>query len=400
MMKTSVLIFTDLEYGGVVSALINLLKALNRRLISVTVRAPYPFGPRYAEVAQLVDVEPISLTEFQSCLVGYRMPKNPLRSVIYRAIRKLLSIFSTRNRNLRYQVALRQLLSPSHEHYDSAWDFLGYGKLTTALATAVNATKKATWIHSTDIGFMGQAAQYYKSFDRIFCVSKAVREKVIRQYPRLADKTTVLYNLIDTQTIIGHASQPLNDNRYEGSHRILTIARLAPEKGIDLAVQAAALLKKHGVRFHWFVLGEGVQHQRLSAMIAQLQLTDSFSLLGNVGNPYNYLKRSTIYVQPSRNEGYGITLSEAIIMDKPIIATDIPAFREQISNGINGILTSLDPADLANCIEMLLSHPELSRQFEKALQSSTMDFSDSLQKIYDFLDIPRAALEKNDHIDE
>jgi glycosyltransferase involved in cell wall biosynthesis len=400
MMKTSVLIFTDLEYGGVVSALINLLKVIDRRLVSVTVRAPYPFGPRYAEVAQLVDVEPIPLTEFQSCLVGYHIPINPLRSVIYRTIRKILGIFSTQNRNLRYRVALRQLLPISDEHYDSVWDFLGYGKLTTPLASAVDATKKATWVHATDIDFMRQAEPYYYSFDRIFCVSKAVREKVIGQYPWLAEKTAVLYNLIDIQAIIRDSSQPLNDSRYEGSHRILTIARLAPEKGIDLAIQAAALLKKHRVRFHWFVLGEGMQRQRLNTMIAQLQLTDSFSLLGNVDNPYNYLKRSTIYVQPSRNEGYGITLAEARIMGKPIIATDIPAFREQISNGINGVLTSFNPADLADCIEMLLSHSELSRQFEKNLQSSTMDSSDSLQTIYDFLDIPHTAIEENDHINE
>jgi glycosyltransferase involved in cell wall biosynthesis len=87
-------------------------------------------------------------------------------------------------------------------------------------------------------------------------------------------------------------------------------------------------------------------------------------------------------------------------MNKPIIATDIPAFREQISNGINGVLTSLNPADLADCIEMLLSHSKLSRQFEKNLQSSTMDSSVSLQTIYDFLDIPHTAIEENDHINE
>ena len=47
-------------------------------------------------------------------------------------------------------------------------------------------------------------------------------------------------------------------------------------------------------------------------------------------NPYKYIKNGDIYVQPSRFEGYGITIAEAKALNKPIVASNIPEFKEQL----------------------------------------------------------------------
>lgn len=75
-------------------------------------------------------------------------------------------------------------------------------------------------------------------------------------FPEYAAKMTTIYDINNPATIFAMANQPCS-LRNEGNLTLVTVGRLVPQKGYDIAAKAAWLLKKRGVRFHWYVVGGG-----------------------------------------------------------------------------------------------------------------------------------------------
>lgn len=93
------------------------------------------------------------------------------------------------------------------------------------------------------------------------------------------------------------------------------------------------------------------------------------------------MKKCDLYVQPSRHEGYGITLMEARMLCRAILASNIPVFREQIVDGMNGYLTELNSNSLADKIEYLFKNPVERKKTIEYLQNNPIDFSPELKKL-------------------
>ncbi|MCW5198038.1 glycosyltransferase [Clostridium perfringens] len=102
-------------------------------------------------------------------------------------------------------------------------------------------------------------------------------------------------------------------------------------------------------------------------------------LLGSKSNPYPYIKSCDIYVQPSIWEGFGITVSEAKILNKPIVVSDIPEFIEQIENNKTGLVYS-DINDMINKIKKLILSNELRKGFSNNLKNEDMNNNYELEK--------------------
>ena len=122
------------------------------------------------------------------------------------------------------------------------------------------------------------------------------------------------------------------------------------------------------VLFEWDVIGGASvevmeQHRRL---VRQSGVDGFVKFLGEMENPMPYVASADIVVIPSRFEGWGMTLSEALVLGKPVVATDIPVFREQVTNGINGMLVPLEPHAFAEAIIRLIGNPTLRNQISKA----------------------------------
>ena len=107
--------------------------------------------------------------------------------------------------------------------------------------------------------------------------------------------------------------------------------------------------------------------------------------MGVKNNPYPYIKKCDIYVQPSIQEGFGLTVQEAKILAKPIVATDISAFREQITDGENGILTERDSESMAKAIAKLIDNKKLIEKLTDNLSSYHFDIENEMEKIYDYV---------------
>lgn len=138
---------------------------------------------------------------------------------------------------------------------------------------------------------------------------------------------------------------------------ILTIGRLAPQKGLDTLLDAAAILKSRGFHFRLLILGEGELRTMLEAQRDQLELSEIVALPGFSSSVKSSLARSSIFVLSSRWEGNPLALIEAMAVRKPIVATaSVSGVTDLIDHEVNGLLVPVDdPAALAHGLERMLN---------------------------------------------
>ena len=143
--------------------------------------------------------------------------------------------------------------------------------------------------------------------------------------------------------------------------RLVSVGRVTWQKGFDLIPATAKEMMDKKISFEWDIIGGGtdeVMQQHLQ-IVRQNGVEGIVRFLGQMENPMPYVAAADIVVIPSRFEGWGMTLSEALVLGKPVVATDLPVFREQVTNGVNGILVPLDAHAFAEAIIQLLENEEL-----------------------------------------
>ncbi|WP_431800756.1 glycosyltransferase [Halobacillus andaensis] len=267
--------------------------------------------------------------------------------------------------NIKYDTAIA---------YAGPMDFISY-----FILKKTSATRKIQWVHFdvNKVGFnCDLAKKLYKSFDNIFVVSEEAKKKLIDKIPSIRRRTEVKYNkvspsIVEKQSNIGKGFEDI----YNGV-RILTVGRLSPEKGHDVSINVLSRLIKEGHVIKWFVLGEGKSRAEYESRIKKLNLDKNFILLGADPNPYTYMKQCDIYVQPSRYEGYCITLLEAKVLNKPIIATSVNGVKEQLTSGVNGLIVNVDEDDLYKAVKKLVIDRELREKLSLNLINEKAKLND------------------------
>lgn len=164
--------------------------------------------------------------------------------------------------------------------------------------------------------------------DKILCVAEAARLSHIA-YGYNADKMLVIPNGLDFQTFDA-ALQPKVDFRQMANWAktdivIGCVGRFHPDKGQDLFVKAAALLKQHNTDLRFVVIGRGCDSQNaaLVDLVGQGNLQQDLLLLGERTDIPACLSGMDIFCLPSRTEGFPNVLAEAMTAALPAVATDV-----------------------------------------------------------------------------
>lgn len=168
--------------------------------------------------------------------------------------------------------------------------------------------------------------------------------------------------------------------------RILTVGRLSAMKGYDLAIDAAKLLTNSGIDFTWYVVGEGTLRKELEQRIANCGLQERFFLLGSRVNPYPYFKECDLYVQPSKYEGFCITLAEAKMFQKPIVTTNFGAVSAQFVNKKNGLIVDISASGIADGVMQMLTNIELREKCVHNLETEKVGNTEELEKFYKLIE--------------
>jgi glycosyltransferase involved in cell wall biosynthesis len=170
---------------------------------------------------------------------------------------------------------------------------------------------------------------------------------------------------------------------YTSVLRVLTVARLDRQKGIDILLKAWASIFKHGKDLRLQILGKGPLEYELKKLSMDLKIDNTVEFVGAVRDVGKYLKDSDLFVLPSRAEGLSNALLEAMSYGIPCISTDIGGNRElfgwDISRRISlgeyiiarhGLLVNPDDTEgLSEAILCLLSNRETRQSIGKGGRS-------------------------------
>jgi len=373
-MKRIAIVTNQMVMGGIEKSLITLLNKLVINNCKVTLFVCKRGGELYGQIPSGVEIRDLFCGNHTGVEIIKRRIKqrkiidsfNVFIKMIINKIDK--NTFRIWRRSLEYAAI-------DEEKYDIA---IAYGSpvslSTTCVANMKNAEKKYVWIHNEvdKIGFNENLLHhYYDNFDKIFCVSKKCRKIFLTVLPEYEQRTEVFYNFIDVEAILSQAEdEEAFADDFDGI-RLLTVARVCNQKGQDIIPDVLKELEPYSGKIRWYCIGDGEETIReIKQRAAEIGVPDGITFLGNKNNPYPFFKQCDIYIQPSRHEGFGITISEAKIFSKPIILTNFAGSDEQIEDKKNGLIVPFDSKAIARAVRILVENIELRQKYGIAAYKS------------------------------
>lgn len=201
--------------------------------------------------------------------------------------------------------------------------------------------------------------------DRYIAVSQAIAERLTETLGWPQSKIEVIRNGVVLDRLQRPPNSTMRERLAGDAERpvVLTVARLDPQKGLDVLVAAAAEMPD--ARF--VVAGEGRQRGRLEADAQRLGLRDRIVFLGHRTDVPDLLAASDLFVLPSLYEGSSLAVLEAMASGKPIISTAVGGTDELLLHGESGLLVpARDAGALASAIQTALSDPSLRNRLGAA----------------------------------
>lgn len=395
-MKIKILFVQDsLDLAGSEKSLVSLLRNLNSEKYAVDLQLFKYGGVLEEKLPEWVTVLP-PLGEME------KLQKSLLKQFLSIRNRTDLGLFKGR---MQYSLFLRKINLSHSLRAQKFWEFIGrffsvskkkydvaigfaQGTPTFYAMDKVLASKKLCWINafmSADGNHKDFLERYYSQFDKVVCITGATKNVIKEQIPTLSN-LMILENIVDYQEIIA-ASIKKTVSFTPDVVNILTVGRLnSNSKGIDIAIKAALLLKNNNQAFHWYFLGDGPYKEEMLAFIKTNQLEGVVSLLGTDDNPYPYFRACDIYVQTSRKEGFGRTLMEARLLNKPIVTTRFDAVFHQMKHEQNGLVVDINANAVADGIEKLMYDQELYALIESNLKQEEKENIESVKQFDALID--------------
>ena len=198
--------------------------------------------------------------------------------------------------------------------------------------------------------------------------SRASSDVLTRSVPALRRRMSLVYNGIAGPTDpvsprIRSASDPL---------RLVLVGRLSPRKGTDVALDALGRVRTQGVDASLVICGSvfpGYEwfEEELRSRAAEEDLCGHVQMLGYVASPAHHLAEADVVLVPSRVEPFGNAAVEALLAERPLIASRTQGLREIVRHHQNGILVTPGSAvELAERIAELAAKPGLAARLAQA----------------------------------
>ncbi|MCF0149763.1 MAG: glycosyltransferase family 4 protein [Clostridium sp.] len=212
-------------------------------------------------------------------------------------------------------------------------------------------------------------------------VSNAVRDSWYKSN-KLKNKIRTIYNPIDVDKfteIKPNSSLKRELGVSEKDFIILNVGNLRKQKGQIYLVKALNIVLKKYKNVKLIIVGrKGDAEEDIINEINKLNLNNNVILLGFRNDIPDLLKNSDLFVFPSLTEGLGIAVLEAMAARIPVIASDIDAINEYVTDGVNGLLVKYNDINtIAKKIEFLLENNNFKEELSSSAFNKVMELFDS-----------------------
>ena len=340
-MKKIIFVCDSLRIGGIQTALVNLINNLNLEKYKIDL---FLFNDENSEKKIDSRINIISGSKFlKTCsyTLNQAKEKGKICYLIRGFVSLLCKIFGA---NLVYNCIF--LFEKNLKEYDIAISFSNNGSIKSTyfgynkfVLKKIEAKKKVSWLH-VDYETMKMNNKInnreYKLFDCVVAVSNATMKSFLKYIPEMKNKTIVIYNYLDFDTI---KRKSLENTKYEFDNNlfnIVSVGRLDSNKNQIMQLEIAKKLCDNNIKFKWYLIGDGPERTNLENYIINNKLENCVIMLGYINNCYPYIKKSNLVVSTSLSESYGLSLIEALSLKKIVVTLEYPAVYEIIND--NGIV--------------------------------------------------------------
>ena len=396
MKKTILFVIDSLHCAGAEKSLTTLLSLLDYSKYDVDLQL-FGYGGALEELVpkEVNILKPMEYIKFSSLSTKNAVIKS-LKNMNFKMLSSRLKFslairknnYSNVQKARVYWQKVSNVIENSNKEYDIAISY-AQGVPTFYVAEKVCAKKKLAWVNVSykleDEDRVFQE-QFYEKYNKIVAVSDSAKNIFLETFPKYTDKLEIIYDINDADFIkkMSDQGQSYNDN-YTGL-RILTIGRLANQKGYDMALEACKILKEKGIEFKWYSLGIGPLKEEIEKYINENNLENNFKLLGVKSNPYPFIKDCDIYVQTSRFEGFGIAIAEARMLNKPVVTTRFDAVYNQMKDRKNGLVVDMNSQGIVNGILELINNKKLTNEIISYLKAEKKGNTEELEKFYKLIE--------------
>ena len=369
--------------GGIETALVNLINKLDYNKYDVTCLVTQNYldmAERLTKSCRLIVADRSSLVTFTKPYKFeklYKIMEEPQGATRFRRlIWHILNILFKALENHLYSRYINEQMK--NESFDTA---VIYSDRTAEIAVkAINAKKFLMFYHHGAMRKEYHDCYGYKKSEKIIAVSDNIAQKLKEYRKKYANKIVTVNNIVDIDSIIEKSKEPIEEENFpQNSFNIVSCGRLSPVKGLNFAVEAVAQLVEEGYTdINWYIIGGGPIEKELKEQIAVHKMEKHIFMLGMKNNPYPYMKKCDLFIQPSLFEGYSLSIMEAKILGTPILAT-YAAAGNQIENGVDGFLCDTNTVSVYENILRLYQNREELESCKNTLMNC--DFDSINQKI-------------------
>ncbi len=208
--------------------------------------------------------------------------------------------------------------------------------------------------------------------DRLVAVCEATRQELVHDLKVPARKVAMVHNGIEEQSV---DSGRLMDIRREfglnGSERVAVyIGGLSYHKGVQDLVEAAITVFSHEPKARFLLVGEGPMEEDLRRRVANGDLPGNILIAGRRSDAVAIIATGDMLILPSLSEGLSLTLLEAAMLGKPMVATTVGGNSDVVVEGKTGLLVEPhDPAAIARSVLALMDDDEKRQKLGAAARA-------------------------------
>ena len=239
----------------------------------------------------------------------------------------------------------------------------------------------------------------FKKVARVIAVSNAVKESLLVQELLPSERILTIYNGINTRLF---AVAPTGMLRKEfgfdnGIKLIGMVGQVSPHKGNDLFIKSAALVANRYSNARFLIVGDDFQNgkyiEELKQLSINLGIEDKVLFLGPRSDIPEIMRDLNVFVLASKNEPFGLVITEAMAAGTPVIVTNAGGAKEIVINGQTGLIINDDePLSLANAILTLLEDEKLGDTIGKAGQKRAFDQFDLERMVGEIISVYNEVL--------
>lgn len=389
MKKTSILfVMGYMQVGGIEKSLIRLCKALDQNKYAITALF-LSVGegisnelPDYVTKMFVSRKTTRSFDKQYKCFLNYDNLVDKIYNKPCGKVKKMICHQALKIETLFFKKYIKKLFR--NMQFDVSVGFM-QGEPSDVAMSCINAKKKIVFYHhGTIFEFLNDKDYYYKA-DSVIALSEGVKNDLVAKRGVPPKKIEIIHNVYDIDSII-EKSKEYCEFDSEKRIKLVTVARISPEKGIIQAIQAAKMLRDKDIDFLWLFVGknDGAYYEECKQNILENDLERNVVFTGVQTNPYPFFRTADIYVQPSECEALPGTIVEALVLEKPIVSTRTYGALELIKNGKNGLLCDFDSKEMFIKINELVNNHDLRQKLINGSKESTICLENEIDR-YDEL---------------